>query len=155
MGRMKEEKEKTWIVPTNRTIYQWSKWCKENIPRKGKDNISEEGQGLLEDRDRWCDKTTLLKEWYESRKRKRISEDGSFMSHQKGSIMSAYTTDWFLREKVDREKLGEWMKMTSVRSQDQGRMLQVTSHNFPSNSWIHKITKEKESNKCDLYKTLF
>jgi hypothetical protein len=24
MGRRKEEQEKTWIKPTNRTIYQWS-----------------------------------------------------------------------------------------------------------------------------------
>ncbi len=24
MGRMKQEKEKTWSTPTNRTIYQWS-----------------------------------------------------------------------------------------------------------------------------------
>ena len=24
MGRMKQEKEKTWNTPTNRTIYQWT-----------------------------------------------------------------------------------------------------------------------------------
>ena len=43
--------------------------------RKGKGNISEEGQGLLADTDRWRDKTTLLKEYYESRKRERINEE--------------------------------------------------------------------------------
>ena len=32
--------------------------------------------------------------------------------------------------------LGEWMKMTSVRSQGQRRMLRATSHTFPSNDWI-------------------
>ena len=47
------------------------------------------------------------------------------------------------------------MKMTSVRSQDQRKMLQVTSHIFPNNTWIHKITKKKESNKCDLCKTFW
>jgi len=77
MGRMKEEQEKTWSEPTNRTIYQWSevcktktgtfekgaeKWRKEHIPRKGKGDISEEGQELLEDKDKWWDKTSLLKE---------------------------------------------------------------------------------------------
>jgi ribonuclease HI len=93
MGRMKQEKEKTWNTPTNRTIYQWTeasknkdgvettkqtvwtqavrnrmlqkageiqahrayekgveKWRKEHMPRKGKGNISAEGQELLEDR---------------------------------------------------------------------------------------------------------
>jgi hypothetical protein len=30
-----------------------------------------------------------------------------------------FTTDWFLLEGEERELLGEWMKMTSVRSQDQ------------------------------------
>jgi hypothetical protein len=45
------------------------KWCKEHIPLEGKGDISEEGQDLLEDIDRWWDKTTLLKEYYESRKR--------------------------------------------------------------------------------------
>jgi hypothetical protein len=46
------------------------------------------------------------------------------------------------------------MKMTSVRSSDQRRILQATSHIFPSNDWIHRITKGTESNKCDLYKAL-
>ena len=77
MGRMKEEQEKTWSVPTNRTIYQWSEvfrtktgtWRKEHIPRKKKGDISEEGQELLEDTDKWRDRASLLKECYESRKR--------------------------------------------------------------------------------------
>ena len=29
------------------------------------------------------------------------------------------------------------------------------TYNFPCNVWIHKITKGKESNKCDLYKVLW
>jgi hypothetical protein len=51
------------------------------------------------------------------------------------------------------------MKMTSVRSQDdQRRILSSTSLSFPSNAtvtWIHKITKGKESDRCDLCKTLW
>ncbi len=85
-----------------------------------------------------------------SPERERINEDGSFLSHQKGPS----TADWFLRQGDGREILREWMKMTSVRSQDQRRMLQSTSHSFPSNVWIHKITKGKESDECDLYKAL-
>ncbi len=34
-------------------------------------------------------------------------------------------------------------------------MLESITHNFPSNTWIHRITKGKESNKCDLFKTLW
>jgi hypothetical protein len=44
---------------------------------------------------------------------------------------------------------------TTVQSQDQWRMLQVNTHSFPSNYWRHKITKSKESNKCDLCKVLW
>ena len=54
-----------------------------------------------------------------------------------------------------RELLGEWMKLTSVRSQDQRRMLQATSHNFQTNDWIHRITKGKESDKYDLCEALW
>jgi hypothetical protein len=48
------------------------------------------------------------------------------------------------------ELMGEWMNLTSVRSQDQRRMLGANSHTFPTNVWIHKITKSKESDRCDL-----
>jgi hypothetical protein len=34
-------------------------------------------------------------------------------------------------------------------------MLQENSHTFPSNVWIHKITKKKEVDRCDLCKTLW
>ena len=47
------------------------------------------------------------------------------------------------------------MKMTSVRSQDQRRMLQMNSHTFPTNVWIQKISKRKESDRFDLCKTLW
>ena len=47
------------------------------------------------------------------------------------------------------------MKLTSVRSQDQRRMLQANSHTFPSNVWIHRITKKQESDRCDLCKALW
>ncbi len=67
-------------------------------------------------------------------------------------IQKGPTTSPFLREGGGREILGEWMKMTSVRSQDQRRMIQSTSHFFPSNTWIHKISKGKEPDKCDLCK---
>jgi ribonuclease HI len=197
-GRMKQEQEKTWSTPTNRTIYQWSeasttkngvhttkqtawtqavrnrmrqkageiqayrayekgaeKWRKEHMPRKGKGNISAEGQELLEDKEIWANETALHGAVYESRKRERSNEDGLFMPHQKGPITSTFTADWFLREGQGRELLGEWMKLTSARSQDQRRMLQANSHTFPTNAWIHKITKGKESDRCDLCRALW
>ena len=62
--------------------------------------------------------------------------------------------DWNLREGEYREKLGECLKGTSELSQDQRRMLQTITHSFPSNAWIHKITKGEESNKCDTCEAL-
>ena len=50
-------------------------------------------------------------------------EDGSFVNHQKGPITVTYTADWNLKEGEYRRKLGEWLKSTSVCSQDQRRML--------------------------------
>ena len=47
------------------------------------------------------------------------------------------------------------MKMTAVRSQDQRRMIQANSHTFPTNSWIHRITKGRESDRCDLCMSLW
>jgi len=126
---MKQEQEKTWSEPTNRTIYQWSetskakngapttrqsvwtqtvrnrmrqkageiqayrayekgveKWWKEHI-RKGKGDISEEGQEILEDKDIRGNRTALLGATHPSRKRERSSEDGLFLPHQKGPIL--------------------------------------------------------------------
>jgi hypothetical protein len=34
-------------------------------------------------------------------------------------------------------------------------MLQANSHTFPTNLWIHKITKRKESDRCDLCQALW
>jgi len=39
--------------------------------------MSEEGQILLDDKDRWKDNPTLLREYNESRKRERTNEDGT------------------------------------------------------------------------------
>ena len=125
------------------------------MPRKGKGNISTEGQELLEDKETWGNETALRGVIHDSRKRERSNEDGVFIPHQRGPITSTFTTDWFLREGQGRELLGEWMKKTTIKSQDQRRMLQANSHTFPTNSWIHKITKGRESDRCDLCRTLW
>jgi len=116
--------------------------------------MSGEGRDLLEDKERWGNQTSFLSECHESRKRERINEDGSFKQHQKGPITSTYTTDWYHREGESRHKLGDWLKATSVSSNDQKRMLQAITHIFPSNVLIHGNTKRKESNKCDLCRAL-
>ncbi len=77
------------------------------------------------------------------------------MSHQIGSISSTFTSDWYLRKGESRDKMGEWMKKATVRSQDQRRMIQANTHSFPSNYWRNKITKGKESDKCDLCRVLW
>jgi hypothetical protein len=68
------------------------------MSRKGKRNISAEGQELLEDKDIRGNETVLHGVIHESRKRERSNEDGLFMTHQKGPITSTLTVDWFLRE---------------------------------------------------------
>ncbi len=58
-------------------------WRKEHMPRKGKGNISAEGQELLEDKEIWGNETALHGAVYESRKRERSNEDGLFMHTKK------------------------------------------------------------------------
>ena len=130
------------------------KWCKEHVPRDGND-WTEEGQMLLDDPELWLDRLTFSWECHASRKRDRTTEDGTFLQHKKGTITSTFTGDWLLTEGESRDKLGEWLKKTQVRYQDQRRMLQSIMHCFPSNFWRNKITNGKESDKCDLCKALW
>ncbi len=71
------------------------KWCKEHIPRNGND-LTEEGQILLEHPELWMDRPTFLWECHVSRKRERTTEDGTFLLHNKGAITSTFTGDWLL-----------------------------------------------------------
>ena len=129
------------------------KWCKEHIPRNGND-LTEEGQILLEDPELWLDRSTFLWECHASRKREHTTEDGTFLLHNKEAITSTFTGDWLLTKGESRDKLGEWLKKTQVRHQDQRRMLESIMHYFPSNFWRNKITNNKESDKCDLCKVM-
>jgi len=92
---------------------------------------------------------------HNSRKKDRMNIDGTFLPHQKGAISATFTSDWYLRKGENRDKMGEWLKKTTVRSQDKRRMLQANTHSLPSNHWRHKITKTKESNRCDLCRPLW
>jgi hypothetical protein len=130
------------------------KWCKEHPPRDGND-WTEEGQMLLDDPELWLDRLTFSWECHASRKRDRTTEDGTFLLHKKGTITSTFTGDWLLTDGESRDKLGEWLKKTQVRYQDQRRMLQSIMHCFPSNLWRGKITNGKESDKCDMCKSLW
>jgi hypothetical protein len=71
------------------------------------------------------------------------------------AITSTFTGDWFLTEGESRDKLGEWIKKTQIRYQDQRRMLKSIIHCFPSNFWRGKITNGKESDRYDLCKALW
>jgi hypothetical protein len=120
-----------------------AKWCKEHIPRKGSDlnDITEEGISLLDDTELWWEKLNLLWACHASRSKDRANNDGSFRPHHGGAISSTFTSDWYLRKGESRDKMGEWLKKATVRSQDQRRMLQANTHSFPSHYWRHKITK--------------
>jgi hypothetical protein len=134
-----------------------AKWGKEYIPRKGNDlkDITEEGISLLDDTELWWQKQDLLWACHTSRKKNRMNIDGTFRPHQNGAISATFTSDWYLRKGESRDKMGEWLKKATVRSQDQRRMLQANTNNFPWNYWRHKITKGKESNRCDLCRALW
>ncbi len=107
------------------------------MPRKSKGIISAEGQELLEDKDIWGNETALQGAIHESRKRERSHEDGLFMP----------PADWFLREGQGRELLGEWMKLTSVRSPDQRRMKEETLTH--SQRTIGSTRSRREKNQTD------
>ena len=102
-----------------------AKWCKEHIPRKGNNlnDITEEGISLLDDAELWWEKQNLLWACDASRSKDRVNNDGSFVTHQIGVISSTFTSDWYLRKGGSRDKMGEWLKKATVRSQDQRRML--------------------------------
>ena len=134
-----------------------AKWCKEHIPRKGNDlnDLTDEGISLLDDMELWWGKQNLLWVCHTPRKKDRMNIDGTFLSHQKGAISGTFTRDWYLRKGASRDKMGEWLKKTTVRSQDPWRMLHANTQSFPLNYWRHNITKVKESNRCDLWRALW
>jgi hypothetical protein len=45
-----------------------------------------------------------------------MNNDGSFVTHQVGTISSTFTSDWYLRKGESRDKMGEWLKKATVRS---------------------------------------
>ncbi len=173
MGRMKVEQEKTWSEPSNRTIYQWyetsktkngtpttkqSAWTQavsnRMRPSDRKQSKSKVTEHMKRERKNGAGNTSHEKEKETSLKKDRIYwktkiHDGTDQSRQRTPQIGSSGKG------EGRELLGEWMKLTSVRSQDQRRMLQATSHNFQTNDWIHRITKGKESDKYDLCETLW
>ena len=80
------------------------KWCKEHIPEDGND-LTEEGQILLEDPELWLDRLTFLWECHASRKQELTTEDVTFFLHNKEVITSTFTGDWFLTEGESRDKM--------------------------------------------------
>jgi hypothetical protein len=68
------------------------KWYKEHVPRNGND-LTEEGQILLEDPELLLDRPTFSWECHVSRKREHTTEDDTFLLHNKGVITSTFTGD--------------------------------------------------------------
>ena len=119
--------------------------------RRGKGNPHNGRPGLL-----WTYNGTVIIH-HNSRKRDRTNDDGSFVQHllTKERYQRPSRVTGTLEKGESRDKLGEWLKKTTVRSMDQRRMLQAITHSDPSNSWRYKITNEQESKKCDLCKALW
>jgi hypothetical protein len=66
-------RKKTGEIEAYKTLEIGSlKWCKEHIPRNGND-LTEEGQILLEDPELWMDRLTFSWECHASRKRERTT----------------------------------------------------------------------------------
>ncbi len=77
MGRMKQEQDHNRMRQKSGEIQAYrayekgaEKWRKDHIPRKDKENISAEGQELLEDKEIWGNETALHGSVYESRNEK-------------------------------------------------------------------------------------
>ena len=142
-----KEQNRTFSEPLN------SRGCEQ---QKGKgNNPTDEGILLLDDMELWWEKQNLSWVCHNSRKKDRMNEDGTCLPHQKGTISSTCTNDRCLRKEENWDKLGECLKKTTVRSQDQWRMLQAITYSFPSNYWRHKIAKAEESDRCDLCQSLW
>ena len=88
-----------------------------------------------DDGELWWEKQNLLWACHVSRSKDRMNNDGSFVTHQFGAISSTFPRDWYRHKGESRDKMGEWLKKATVRSQDQRRMLQANTHSFPSNYW--------------------
>jgi hypothetical protein len=73
-------------------------------------DLTEEGQILLEDPELWMDRLTFSWECHESRKRERTTEDGTFLRHNKGVITSTFTGDWLLTEGSKPRQTGRMTK---------------------------------------------
>jgi hypothetical protein len=75
----------------------------------------------------------------------------SEVSKTKSDVNTTKQTAWTqaIRNRM-RQKAGEIQVYRSYR-----RMLWVNSETFPTNAWIHKITKGKESDRCDLCRDLW
>jgi hypothetical protein len=114
-----------------------AKWCKKHMPHKDNDlnDITEQEISQLDDTELWWEKQDLLWSCHISRQKDRMNIDRSFRMHQNGAISSTFTSDWYLRKGESQDKMGECLKKTTVRSQDQRRMTQVNTHIFPSNYW--------------------
>ena len=88
-----------WNDPTNRTVYQWSE-------------ASKTKEGVQTTKTSVWSKTVPV--------RNRIRQKAGEI--EAGSL-ETFTGDWCLREGESRDKVGEWLKTTTVRSTDQRRMI--------------------------------
>jgi hypothetical protein len=75
----------------------------------------------LDDKELWWEKQNLLWLCHTSRKKDRMNIDGTFRPHQDGAISATFTSDWYQRKGESRDKMGEWLKKTTVRFQDSTR----------------------------------
>ncbi len=147
MGRLKDHDEITWDDSTDRTVYKWTEMSNTvegaSKPRTScqlaQSAIRSDGKqekGKLSNDKKWCEdhitRTQVLPR--------------EFSQAQQGSSFS----DFHRRQVREGERRDEWLEKTSVRSTDKRRALQWITYSSPTNSWLHMISKGKESDEYDL-----
>ena len=82
------------------------KWCKEHIPRNGRDPASEESQALLRQQKILIERH---QSWHRGNGNATLhgkvwsNADGTFLLHNTATFLG----DWFLKKEESRDKLGE------------------------------------------------
>ncbi len=127
MGRVKEEQEKTWSEPTNRTIYQWSETSKTK-------------DGTL------TTKQTAWTQAVRNRMQQKAGEIQAYRAYEKGA--EKWCNEHIPQKGTSLRKDMSYWKLVHAPPE---RTNHVNADWFLR---IRKITKGNQSDKCDLCKAL-
>ncbi len=163
MGRMKHEKEKTWNTSTNRTINKWS----EASTTKSGVHTTKQTAWVQTVRNRIRQKSREIqgyrtyekgvekwrKEHMPRKDKGNISSEGQEVLEDKEiwgneTVLHGAVYESRKRERSNEDRLFMPHQKGPITST-------FTADWFLRNAWIHKITKGKESDRCDLCRALW